>query len=163
MSNASDWGLDVPHDRYTKSEVKRGDTEHINCRINSFHVRRIDELLAARFEPNFKTRTDVIQDAIVMWLEDWDLRYPDGAHGQLSAESKMQLRKRRREHREAFMAFADKEFEALIFDKDKSGIADFLITLIQARAEFPPDTPQSFQDKLNAMIEKARRLTSDDK
>lgn len=162
-SNASAWGLENSHDRYTKSEVKRGESEHINCRLSSFHVRRVDEIIAARYEPSFKTRTDVLQDAIVMWLEDWDQRYPDGSRGEMSALSEMELKVRRRESRDSFMAFAKKEFEALIDDTDLHGIRAFLITLIKFRTESPPDTPQKFKNEVDGMIERARRLTSDEK
>lgn len=159
--NANAWGLENTHDRYTKSDVRRGESEHVSSRISSFHMRRIDEIIAARYEPQFKTRTDVIQDAIVMWLEDWDQRYPDGAHGELSAFSEMELQTRRRESRDSFMQFAEKEFEALIDDTDLAGIKRFLITLIKFRTDSPPDTPQKFRNQIDSMIERARRLTSD--
>lgn len=163
MSTASDWGLEAPHERFTKSDVKRGDTEHINCRISSHHKRRIDEILAGRFEPAFKTLTDVVQDSLVMWLEDWDSRHPDGQAGELAATSQIQLNIRRREARETFMSDVDKEWEALLDDADIEGIKRLLVILIKARAEFPPDSPPKFREKIDRMIERARRLTSDDK
>ena len=96
------------HANLTQSmKSKGGETERIQCRADAFHVRRMDERLAARLDPEFKTRSDIMQDAIAMWLEDWDRRYPDGSGGQLRYQSELANMERRRQHRRGFLGNAE--------------------------------------------------------
>jgi hypothetical protein len=155
------WALDDPsssRQRYTKNEVKRGETERIQCRADSFHIRRIDEILAARIDPEFKTRSDVFQDAIAMWLEDWDHRYPDGASGQLRYQSELANMERKRQHRQGFIEHAETQLTGLREDGDVLGLKSYISLMLRARGDFQDDAPDSFMERMDKLISEARRL-----
>lgn len=147
-----------PRQRYTKTEVKRGETERIQCRADSFHIRRIDEILAARIDPEFKTRSDVFQDAIAMWLEDWDRRYPDGAAGQLRYQSELANMERSRRHRTEFITNAEQELDGLREDADINGLRQYVQLMCRARGDFLDDAPATFMVRMDKMISESRRL-----
>lgn len=152
---------DIPRQRYTKSDVKRGQTELLQCRADAFHVRRIDEIVASRLEANFKTRSDVVQDAVAMWLEDWDRRYPDGASGELSYQGRLEKLQRRQQHRDSFMETASEYMDSLRTTGDIYGLKEFLQVLLMAQGDFRADAPVSYMNKLEYMVETAERLLND--
>ena len=161
VSEWDPWNLDDTESirqRYTKHDVKRGQTELIQCRADSFQVRRIDEILACRIEPVFKTRSDVLQDAICMWLEDWDRRYPDGVTGELAYQARMHDMARRRAYREEFMESATNQLDGLRHDGDARGLSEFLHIVLRARGELQDSAPPSYMQRLDRIIETARRL-----
>lgn len=161
MSDFSPWMLDdsdQSRQRYTKNDVKRGQTDVIQCRADSFHVRRVDEIVASRIDPSLKTRSDVLQDALAMWLEDWDRRYPDGAGGELSYQAKLEGMRRKRRYRSDFLMTAEEELKGLREDGDVNGLSGFLQTLLMAQGDFKDDAPGSYLQKIENMISEARRL-----
>lgn len=161
MSDFSPWMLDdsdQSRQRYTKSDVKRGQTEVIQCRADSFQVRRVDEIVASRIDPVLKTRSDVLQDALAMWLEDWDRRYPDGAGGELSYQARLEAQRRKRRYRTDFLATAEDELKGLREEGDITGLSGFLQTLLMAQGDFKDDAPASYLHKIDNMISEARRL-----
>jgi hypothetical protein len=154
------WTLDDSENRqrYTKSDVRRGQTEFIQCRADSFHVRRIDEIVASRIDPTLKTKSDVLQDALAMWLEDWDKRYPDGSGGELAYRARLMRMERKRAFREEFMESAGDQLEALQRDGDALGMSEFLQIMLQAQGDFKDDAPSSYLSKVEDMIQRARRM-----
>jgi hypothetical protein len=144
--------------RYTKKEVKRGETEQIQCRADMFNVRRIDEIIAARIEPEIKTRSDVLNDAISLWLEDWDHRYPDGAAGQLRYQSELVNMERKRGYRQDFIQRAEGQLAGLREDGDLLGLKNYISLMLRARGDFMDDAPDSFMERMDRFISEARRL-----
>lgn len=160
-SGFAPWMLDdetLKRQPYVKDQVKRGNTELIQCRADAFHVRRIDEIIAARIDSTFKTRSDVVQDAIAMWLEDWDRRYPDGATGELSYQARIEAMKRKRRYRADFLTIAEEELHGLQQDGDIQGLGNFLQTILLAQGDFKDDAPATYLQKIDDMILRARRL-----
>jgi len=161
MANTDAFHLDdseLSRQRYTKSNVRRGETEVIQCRADAFHVRRIDEIVASRIDPAFKTRSDVMQDAIAMWLEDWDRRYPDGAGGELAFQARLKALERKREFRVGFIQAATEQLEGLVSDSDILGIREFLQMMLQAQGNFKDDAPQPYMRQIEELIQRSRRL-----
>lgn len=160
-SGFSPWMLEdteAKRDRYTKSDVRRGNTEVIQCRADAFHVRRVDEIVASRIDPALKTRSDVMQDALAMWLEDWDRRFPDGAGGELSYQARIEAMKRKRRYRLDFLETAEEELTGLQNDGDVQGLSTFLQTLLLAQGDFKDDAPDTYLRKIDDMIQRAQRL-----
>lgn len=52
-----------------KGKANTANTELISARIPSTHIRLIDEYVAARRNAALRTRTDVLRDAVALWLE----------------------------------------------------------------------------------------------
>ena len=155
------WTLDDPdaiRQRYTKAQVKHGQTDLIQCRADAFHVRRVDEIVASRIDPTLKTRSDVMQDALAMWLEDWDRRYPDGSGGELSYSARLQRMERKRRYRSEFIDSASEQLDSLQRDGDALGLGEFLQIMLQAQGDFKDDAPPSYLTKVEGMIQTARRM-----
>ena len=152
------------HDRqpYTKASVKRGETTHIQCKADAFLVRRVDEIVASRIDDAFKTRSDVLQDAIAMWVDDWDEHHPDGASGQLSYQSELSRLERASENRTAFLTRADTQLNRLSGEGDRNGLQTYLEVMARARGDFLDDAPKSFINKMDQYIDQAKRLLSAD-
>jgi Arc/MetJ-type ribon-helix-helix transcriptional regulator len=164
VSDANGWNpwtlddTDTKRQRYTKSDVHRGQTELIQCRADSFHVRRIDEIVASRIDAVLKTRSDVIQDAIALWLEDWDRKFPDGSGGELGYHARLLRIERKRIYRDQFMETAEEQLNALQADGDIHGLAEFLQIILQSQGDFKDDAPVSFMDQLEKLVDRAHRL-----
>lgn len=147
--------------RYNRGNLPKGQVEHIQCRTNALHVRRIDEIVASRVEPVFKTRSDVLQDAISMWLDDWDQRYPDGIGmgGELAYRSMLDKAERMDEEREGFVQSAQTRLERLQNNKDTEGIEGFLRMMLAAQVKLQKEkAPAVYLDRIEEMIVRSRRL-----
>lgn len=155
---AEDWRLEKPHETYTKSDVKRGQTEHINFRADAFHIRRIDEILGGRYDPAFKTRSDVLSDAIVMWLEDWDLKHPDGSAGELRGRFQLDRQKQARDSRNDYLEQIKVELEDLRKDGDIDGLRALASNIIQQREDFKGSAPPRYIAELDQVLAETRRL-----
>src|SRR5271154_4617611 len=75
-----EWSLDdfqkLSGERQRFVSQSKAASEVVSFRADSFHVRRVDEILAARIDPELKTRSDIMQDALHLWLTTWDETYP---------------------------------------------------------------------------------------
>jgi hypothetical protein len=161
VSSFDPFALDDPtasRQRYTKDQVKRGETERVQCRADAFKVRRIDEIVAARIEPELGTRSDVLNDAIDLWLEDWDRRYPDGASGQLRYQSELLNMERKRQYRQGFIDQAETQLTGLREEGDLLGLKSYVGLMLRARGDFMDDAPDSFMERMDKLISEARRL-----
>lgn len=76
----------VPFDRaksryYTRASAQSRETDPITFRASSSEIRKIDEIVASRIEPELKTRSDVINDALHRWLENFFAEHSDDMPG----------------------------------------------------------------------------------
>jgi hypothetical protein len=152
------WQLERQHETFTKSNVQRGNTEHIQFRADAFHVRRIDEIIASRVDPSFKTRSDVLSDAVVLWLENWDLQHPDGTAGELHHRFQLDNQKRARQYRVEYMESAKEELDALRKDFDVEGLRALSRNLIAATIELTGKAPPKYIAELDQLLAETRRL-----
>ena len=75
----------------------------ISGRISKQLLRRVDVIVQSRIDPRIQTRSDVVQDAIARWVQEWDKINPDGAGGVLSVESQVLMAQQQWQWREAFV------------------------------------------------------------
>jgi hypothetical protein len=158
MADVDPWRMEKPHETYTKSDVKRGATDHVQFRADSFHIRRIDEILGQRLDSAFKTRSDVFQDAIVMWLEDWDLKHPDGAAGELHYKFAMEQQKRQRVSRREYLETVKEELDDLRKDADVEGLRALARNIISASEELKHTAPPKYIAELDQILADTRRM-----
>lgn len=151
-------GIENERQPYTKASIKRGETERVQCRADAFLVRRIDEIVASRIDEDFKTRSDILQDAISMWVDDWDNRHPDGMQGQLHYQSELARLERATENRSAFLGRAERQLTQLRNDGDTNGFSTYLSIMFRARGDFLDDAPKPFISKMDQFISEAKRL-----
>lgn len=162
------WQLDGPtepateRERYTKAEVKRGEVEFIGCKAKAIHVRRIAEIVESRVEPELKTKSDVLQDALVMWLEDWDRRHPDFTdEHSLRAQDELDRMQQLTIARKTIIAKAKGQLDALREDGDIVGLRRFLRVLEDMEEKNRADAPAKFMKDLADMTVQVTRLLAE--
>lgn len=159
ISRESDpWRLERTHEVNPRPKLAKDEQEYCNFRANKFHIRRIDEIVGQRLDPAFKTRTDVLYDAVVLWLETWDLNNPDGATGELHYRFQLEQQKRQRESRTAYRDSLMEELDALRKDADIEGIKALATNIIHAREELRHTAPPRFIAELDQILADTRRL-----
>lgn len=155
------WNLDADGSKrtpYTRVKDKKGDSVPVTARCDSLMVRRTDEILASAVGwPTYKTRSDIVQDALAMWLEEWDKEHPDQASA-LSYQFKVEQMGRRRAARTDFIDIAKKELDGLREDGDITGLHQFIATLDTALSDFRVDAPASFLRRVDELRTSAKRL-----
>ncbi len=154
------WNLETdPTKRtpYKRVQERKGDSTPVACRCDSFIVRRMDEILGSANSPDYKTRSDIVQDAIALWLEEWDKEHPEMVTA-LSYQFKVEQMGRRRAARTAFLEVAKTELDGLRDDGDISGLHQFIQALDTALVDFREDAPASFLRKIDEIRTSARRL-----
>lgn len=153
------WNLETDNKKrtpYKRVSEKKGDSIPVACRCDSLMVRRMDEVIGLQ-DPSYKTRSDIVQDAIAMWLEDWDIRHPDVITA-LTYQFKVEQMGRRRSARSTFLEMAKKELDGLRDDSDIMGLHQFVQTLDTALMDLREDAPASFLRKVDDIRTSAKRL-----
>lgn len=155
------WNLETdPTKRtpYKRIKEKGGESIPVTARCDSLMVRRLDEILASALGwPTYKTRSDIIQDAIAFWLEEWDKEHPEMVTA-LSYQFKVEQMGRRRSARTDFLEMAKRELDGLRDDGDIAGLHQFMQTLEIALSDFREDAPASFLRKIDEIRTSAKRL-----
>lgn len=158
-AHMEEWNLESdPRKRtpYKRIQERKGDSTPVACRCDSFIVRRMDEILATQ-DPDYKTRSDIVQDALALWLEKWDEDHPEMVTA-LSYQFKVEQMGRRRAARSAFLEVAKTELEGLREDGDVGGLHHFIQALDTALIDFREDAPASFLRKIDEIRMGAKRL-----
>lgn len=152
------WNLERTHEVYTRTKLPKDEQEYCNFRAKKSHIRRIDEIVGQRLDPAFKTRTDVLFDAVVLWLETWDLNHPDGATGELRFEFQLEQQQRQRGSRTSYMEKVTQELDELRKDADIDGLRSLASNIIMATQEMKHSAPPKYIAQLDQILADTRRL-----
>lgn len=143
---------------YKRVKERSGESIPVATRCDSLMVRRMDEILASGVgSPTYRTRSDIIQDAIAFWLEEWDRNHPDMITP-LAYQFKVELMGRRRSARKDFLEVAKAELDGLRDDGDITGLQELIKELDKALSDFRQDAPASFLNKMDEIRTSAKRL-----
>ena len=118
--------------RYTQSKSQQ--TEHISFRAPLSIIREIDEIVAGRYDEFLRTRSDVLNDAVALWLETWFTEHPD----KLVTEAReffLSKRRMERERRDSYIQLLEDELEKAIKDKDAKYLRELFIEVARYRGE----------------------------
>jgi hypothetical protein len=63
----------------TRNQVARGESDFVGFRCSLASIRQMDEIVASRVEEELQTRSDVLQDAVVKWIDDFYKTHPGGS------------------------------------------------------------------------------------
>lgn len=152
------WRLESTHQVYSRPKLPKDEQEYCNFRANKFHIRRIDEIVGQRLDPSFKTRTDVLYDAVVLWLETWDLNHPDGATGELHYQFELEQQQRQRESRNNYKDKVVEQLDELRKDGDIEGIKALASNIVRATRELKDSAPPKYIAELDQILADTRRL-----
>lgn len=112
VSYEAEWGFDNPNSRERFTQAPRGQTEQFNFRAYSNNLRVLDEIIHSGIDPRLKTKSDCLQDALALWIQDWTQNYSDGLGGRTLQMLKLEYLRNIRESRDRFLERTDEEWEA---------------------------------------------------
>jgi hypothetical protein len=147
----------------TSTQFKRGDTEMVSFRAPLEHVVKMQIIIEQRRVAGIQTRSDIMNDAVFMWLERF---YEDNPTFDPAAAQDMKMIRLRveREHRATFLNSAQTLLEGLVEDQDTVGIDQYLVAMVESKYDYVNrNAPKSFVVKLDSLIDRARRLIDESK
>jgi hypothetical protein len=110
-------------------------------------------------DPLLETKSDILQDALHLWLEKWDEDYGDGADGELSYEFRLKEIERRIIYQESFVGTVENIFDSLKKYRDVNGFKEYLVSMVEARLNFVGSgVPPEILERMDNLIEDTRRL-----
>jgi hypothetical protein len=63
--------------RVTARTTKRDSSEHLQFRLDSKLSDEINQIVASQADPDLKTRSDILHDAVAFWLDEWTDEHPN--------------------------------------------------------------------------------------
>ena len=158
-SYEDEWQFDTSETRERFTQAPRGQTENVGFRAFLGHLRIVDEAIQSRRDPRIKTRSDVLQDALMMWIEDWAKNYAEqGVHGTFLRELNLNKAKAKRERRKYMLDLIDADIEEAKQDKDVYGLQSTLRTVQEERDSLDEHCPQSYISQLDERIESLQEM-----
>ena len=121
----------------TRATVPRGESEFVGFRCAIKRIRQMDEIVASRFFPEIKTRSDILQDAVVMWIDKYYEENPQ-APGHLKWQmTRIELN---RTMRDADYEQAERMIRRGIHEKDHTLLVGSLPALHRIRLLFETES-----------------------
>lgn len=154
------WQIGNPDDRERFTQAPRGQTEQLNFRVFTSHSRVLDEIIHSGIDPRLKTKSDCLQDAVALFIEDWNEKYPDGLSGRTLRKLMLEKIRMERESREEFLSTIEAEIESAKKQKDREGFVKILSYLKVERDDYRQYAPPSYIDQLTLLIKDLEELLS---
>ena len=146
-----------PENRERFVKPPRGQTEQLNFRIYTFHARVLDEIIHSGLDPNLKTKSDCLQDAVDLFIKDWNKNYADGLSGRTLRRRNMEEMLRIAQERDRFT----EEAKEIVELSKKTGDRHTLFGMIdQLEAEIESETghaPKMYLDELRDIVKDINR------
>lgn len=117
----------------TRAKVPRGESEFVGFRCATNRIRQMDEIVASRFFTEIKTRSDILQDAVVMWIDKYYEDNPEAPGMVMWDVSKRDLS---RTMRDTDFAQAEKIILRAIREDDRQLLMSLLPALHKIRILF---------------------------
>lgn len=185
LSNSHAWGLDdgserqvaidlnkpkdsypqpvVHRERYTKALHKKIETVPMGARLPAYMMERIAEIVGQRYIPECKTVTDVIWDAVALWLEDYDAYGPDGHNGSARILWEMERYALERDQRERAVASIRDALDDCAHDGHSEGIERILVHALKLQQQLVDgDATTKQRQELDQQIKRAKRMAAGD-
>jgi hypothetical protein len=152
------WGFDnegASRERFTTAP--RGQTEMFSCRLYANNLRMLDEIIHSGLDPRLKTKSDCVQDAVQLFIEDWVEKYADGLSGRTLRMFWLEQRRAQQENRDNFLTSFDSDLETAKKNRDKQGLQS-LLALTKAEREESKDSPPVYLEELDNRIRQLEEL-----
>lgn len=126
--------------RFTIPKTTKTDlTDHVNFRADTKTIRAIDEMVASRFDPELKTRSDVLNDAIFAWVQNNMPAFLQVTGGRDKEHFGMYARKWIREQRDAELQTMQEEIHIAEAARNISALRKHFIEAYQFLNELNAD------------------------
>ena len=156
-----EWTFDNPNSRERLTSAPRGQSEPFTTRIYQSNLRILDEIIHSGIDPRLKTKSDCVQDAVALFIEDWVKNYSDGLSGRTLQMLKLERIRMQREAREEFIRRVDEEIESAKYSQDRESLGTILYSLSQERGDSEGWSPNTYIAQLDVRIEDLRHILSD--
>jgi hypothetical protein len=154
---AEAWGLEDAIDRERFTNAPRGQTEPITFRIYTHNARILDEIIHSGIDPRLKTKSDCLQDATSMFIDDWLTNYQDGISGRTLRMYKYERDKLQREARQSFLTETDEAIKQCSNEGDVRGLQRIRSNVDSELSDVNDNTPESYVKNLTARLDDLRR------
>lgn len=141
---------DADRERFTAAP--KGQTESITFRAYTHHLRVLDEIIQSGVDPRLKTKSDCLQDALALLIENWVDYFQDGLSGTTLRRQRMEITRRRRAAREQFLAEWDDELDVAKSKQDQKELENLLMDICYERGDREKDSPDSHVYELDRRI-----------
>jgi hypothetical protein len=162
------WGLD-PNDnpnsreRHSATNGKaKAATEVASFRCSLSHLRALDEIIQSGIDPRLKTKSDCLQDAVSLFLEDWTNHYADGVSGRTLRRLRLERVQAVLDSRQTFLDLLDKGIDTAREQKD---LLELRNLLHDARAEATDSegyAPQTYIDEVNRRVTRLSEMLEEE-
>ena len=146
------WQAENPESRERFTKPPKGQTEQLNFRIYTFHARMLDEIIHSTLDPSLKTKSDCLQDAVALWIEDWEKKHSDGLSGRTLRRFHMERMLQVAQERDNFM----EEVKQIVDLSKKTGDRNTLFAMVdQVEAEVESESghaPKTYLDDLRKIV-----------
>lgn len=150
-----------PHVPITSKRLKKGETQVVSFRVSLEDYTKIQKIVQQRRIPGIETHSDLLSDALFMFLEKFYEEQPNLDPGALQ-ELRMVRLNAERHQRVEFLGMANKVLTDLIEDRHIKGLDQFHVSMIESRFSYQnQDAPDDFLREIDRIIEKTRRLLDD--
>lgn len=146
--------------RFTSRDIKRGETEMVSFRCDLQILHRMQVIVESGEDPELQTKTDILLDAVHLWLTRWDEDHDDPRQRKLAYQFRMRELRRRLDHQKSFLESTESLLDALKNTGDVDGLKELLFIMAEAKFEFT-DSPPDFLKKLQYMTDETRRLVKE--
>lgn len=133
---------------------KRGQTESITFRADTFHLRMLDEIIQSGVDPRLKTKSDCLQDALAMFVEDWAKNYADGLTGRTLRMFNLQQMQRQHDSRLKFVTDVEERLDEASQTGDRVALMNLIEQIHEEIEEMAKYSPKSYIEDLNKIASK---------
>jgi hypothetical protein len=119
--------------RVTARTTKRDSTEHWQFRVDSKFADEINQILASQADPDLKTRSDVLHDAVALWLDEWADEHADTS---LARHWRLERRLYARDYRDAYLDRTANALDRAVNEHDDELVKEIFIDAYQETITF---------------------------
>lgn len=146
------------HTPITSKHLKRGETQVVSFRVSLEDYAKIQKTVQQRRVPGIETYSDLMTDALFLWLEKFYDENPTVDPG-AAQELRMVRLNAERHQRVEFVTLAQKVLTDLIEDRHIKGLDQFHAAMIESKYSYQnQNAPDDFIRDLDRIINQARRL-----
>lgn len=152
------WGFDNPSNRERYIRPKAEPTEMLSFRAVGKHARILDEIIHSGIDPRLKTKSDCLQDAVVLFIEHWTDNFADGLSGRTLRMLQMERVAMQGRARQEFLDQHDETYDEARRAQDTKTLRMLYMNLQAERQEAVGFSPDTYIADLDKRIERMADL-----
>jgi hypothetical protein len=114
----------------------------------------LDEIIQSGVDPRLKTKSDCLQDALAMFVEDWAKNYADGLTGRTLRMFNLQQMQRQHDSRLKFVTDVEERLDEASQTGDRVALMNLIEQIHEEIEEMAKYSPKSYIEDLNKIASK---------